>query len=346
MQLRKHLSSLNRTTLKAWQGIHVDKRSSTTFACGMNVEVVHPDELGPADLEVWRRFQSEDQRLASPFLAPEFAQAVGRARHDARVAVIHDGGVAGYFAFQANERLGVPIGATICDTQAVVCRTDLCWDARWLVHSCGLEMWQFDHLAVHQDPFVPFHTVRHSSPTIDLSRGHDNFLESVRARSKNLIAQVARRRRKLTREVGPVTTSWDSADADEFAALVRWKSDQYQRTGTWDRFERDWIRDVLTELLRCKSVGCSGLMATTHAGDRLAAVHIGLLGGTGLSWWFPAYDPDLSQYSPGLVMLLDLAAQAAELGVRTIDLGRGEHAYKLRVATGAYDLAEGQVPAA
>jgi CelD/BcsL family acetyltransferase involved in cellulose biosynthesis len=312
----------------------------------MKVEVVLPDELGPGDLEVWHRFQSEDPRLSSPFLAPEFAQAVGRARDDARVAVIDDGGVAGYFAFQLNARHGVPIGATICDTQAVVCHRDLCWDARWLVHSCGLDVWQFDHLVIHQDPFAPFHAVRHSSPTIDLSGGHDDFLESVRARSKNVIAQVARRRRKLTREVGPVTTTWDSADPEVFAAMVKWKSDQYQRTGTWDRFEDNWIRDVLTEMLRYKSVGCSGVMAATHAGDRLAAVHVGLLGGSGLSWWFPVYDPDLSQYSPGLVMLLDLAEQAAQRGIRTIDLGRGEHSYKLRVATGAYDLAEGQVPAA
>jgi CelD/BcsL family acetyltransferase involved in cellulose biosynthesis len=311
----------------------------------MNVEVVHPAELGPADLELWRHFQSEDERLASPFLSPEFAQVVGRARRDARVAVIQDGGVVGYFAFQLHGTLGTPIGATICDTQAVVCRRDFSWDAQSLVRSCGLELWQFDHLAVHQAPFVPFHAVLHSSPTIDLSRGHDNFLESVRARSKDLIAQVARRRRKLNREVGPVTTCWRSVAADEFAALIRWKSDQYRRTGTWDRFELDWIRDVLTELLSCESAGCSGLMATTHAGDRLAAVHMGLLGGAGLSWWFPAYDPDLGPYSPGLVMLLDLADQASQRGVRRIDLGRGEHAYKLRVATGAYELAEGQVPA-
>jgi CelD/BcsL family acetyltransferase involved in cellulose biosynthesis len=310
----------------------------------MNVEVVRPDELGPGDVEVWRRFQSEDPHLASPFLAPEFAQAVGRARGDARVAVIEDGGVAGYFAFQVEAGRGVPIGATICDAQALVCRGDWCWDARSLVDSCGLEMWQFDHLVVDQEPFQPFHTVRHSSPVIDLSTGHDGFLASVRAKSKDVLAQVARRRRKLGREVGPVTTSWDSTSADGFEALIRWKSTQYQRTGTWDRFERGWIRDVLTELLGRKEVGCSGLMATTYAGDRLAAVHLGLLGRSGLSWWFPAYDPELGQYSPGLVQLLDLAAQAGEHGVRTIDLGRGEHSYKLRVATGSYELAEGEVP--
>src|SRR5580692_9903645 len=112
-----------------WPGHRIDQRSSTDFAFGMNVEVIHPNELGPSDLELWRRFQTEDARLASPFLAPEFAQAVGRARQDARVAVIGDGGIAGYFAFQVDGTVGVPIGASICDTQAVVCRRDLDWDA-------------------------------------------------------------------------------------------------------------------------------------------------------------------------------------------------------------------------
>src|SRR5687767_9196384 len=55
---------------------------------GVEVRVVRPDELGPAELDRWRAFQLADRRLANPFLAPEFALAVARHQPTARVAVL------------------------------------------------------------------------------------------------------------------------------------------------------------------------------------------------------------------------------------------------------------------
>jgi CelD/BcsL family acetyltransferase involved in cellulose biosynthesis len=313
----------------------------------VNVHVVPPAELGAGECDRWRALQAASPELGSPFLAPEFALAVGRARSDARVAVVEDAdGLAGFFAFQLDtDGAGRPIGAGICDAQAFVCRPALEWDAGWLVEASGLVSWRFDHLAIDQRPFTPFHVVRHRSPIMCLERGHGAFLEDVRARSKDVIAQVARRRRKLGREVGPVQTTWDDRDESAWSQLVTWKSAQYAATGTWDRFDHQWIRQVLDELRAERAPGCAGLVATTRAGNHVGAVHFGLLGRNALSWWFPTYDPALAPYSPGLILLLDLAEQAAERGLSMIDLGRGEHDYKLRVATGAYEVAEGEVPA-
>jgi CelD/BcsL family acetyltransferase involved in cellulose biosynthesis len=68
-----------------------------------------------------------------------------------------------------------------------------------------------------------------------------------------------------------------------------------------------------------------------------------LLSGDRLCWWFPAYDPELARYSPGLILLLELIAEGAARGVPVLDLGRGEHDYKLRVADRFYEVAEGEV---
>jgi CelD/BcsL family acetyltransferase involved in cellulose biosynthesis len=262
------------------------------------------------------------------------------------VAVVEDGsGYAGFFAFQEGpDQLGLPIGAGICDAQAFVCRPDLDWDPRWLVRACGLASWRFDHLRTEQSAFGPFHRALHRAPVIDLAAGHDAFLTAVATVSKDVLAQVRRRRRKLAREVGPVVTEWTEVTTEPFRALLAWKSAQYAATGTWDRFEQPWIRTVLEDLQGSVAPSCAGLLATTRAGGRLAAVHLGLGGLTSLSWWFPAYDPELGPYSPGLVLLLDLAEFAAERGLAMVDLGRGEHGYKLRVATGEYIVAEGEVP--
>ncbi len=73
------------------------------------------------------------------------------------------------------------------------------------------------------------------------------------------------------------------------------------------------------------------------------AVHLGLQSADRLCWWFPAYDPELGRYSPGLILLLALIAEGSARQVPILDLGRGEHDYKLRVADRFYEVAEGEV---
>jgi len=66
---------------------------------------------------------------------------------------------------------------------------------------------------------------------------------------------------------------------------------------------------------------------------------------TVLHWWFPVYDPEdeLARYSPGGILLLKLAEQAAGMGLRVLDLGKGDDPYKDSFRTGAIPLAEGAV---
>src|SRR5205085_684232 len=62
-----------------------------------------------------------------------------------------------------------------------------------------------------------------------------------------------------------------------------------------------------------------------------------------LHWWYPCYCYDLARYSPGLILLLHLAQCAPDFGIRTIDLGKGNEPYKLRVRTSQVLVAEGAV---
>jgi CelD/BcsL family acetyltransferase involved in cellulose biosynthesis len=313
----------------------------------VQLQVVRPRELGSAELDAWDALQRDDDSIASPFLAPGFALAVAAARDDARVAVIEDGSHDGFFAFStSDERIGAPIGASICDAQALVTRCDFDWYPPEIVRAAGLDVWTFDHLAVTQTPFAPFHRSRHRSPIAEISDGYDAYVASVRSNSKDVLAQVARRRRKLGREVGDVVFEWDTRDPDTLDTLFAWKSAQYRETGVWDRFDQPWIVDVVRSLAETATDAITGRLSTLRAGDELVAVHFGLEGRDRVAWWFPAFDRRFGSYSPGLILLVDLIAEAAARGLRLVDLGRGEHHYKLRVATGAYEVAEGAVPAA
>ena len=62
-----------------------------------------------------------------------------------------------------------------------------------------------------------------------------------------------------------------------------------------------------------------------------------------LHGWFPAYDPALAKYSPGLILWLELARAAAVLGLEHIDLGKGQERYKTSLQSGAVQLAEGSI---
>ncbi len=313
----------------------------------MKVTVVHPVELGPTEWSRWASF-APGPALGSPFLSSEFARVIGEQRDDARVGIIDEGPTTrGYFAFQVDsDRVGRPIGATIADAQAVICDPDWDFDARELVAATSLSCWHFDHLIVSQRQFAPYHRQRHRVPVVDLRAGHQHFLDEVRAHSRDLLAQVGRRRRKLEREVGPVLCEWQSNQpGDDMSQLEQWKSGQYARDATWDRFATPWIAEAVRRLARSRDPGCTGVLTALRAGDRLIAAHFGLLGVDRLSWWFPAYDPEFGRYSPGLILLLSLIGEAAERAVPVIDLGRGEHGYKLRVTPHFSEVAEGCVDA-
>ena len=73
----------------------------------------------------------------------------------------------------------------------------------------------------------------------------------------------------------------------------------------------------------------------------MIAAHFGLRTAKVLHYWITSYDRDYSRYSPGLILLLRLAEQAAAMGVETLDLGKGDAQYKQRLMSGAHRVSDG-----
>jgi CelD/BcsL family acetyltransferase involved in cellulose biosynthesis len=311
----------------------------------LRISVVRPGELGPAELARWRRLHDEDPELASPFLAPEFAVCVGRARAGARVAVLEDGGeVVGFFPYERGAfRIGRPIGAGLSDCQGLVAAAGLDWDPRALLRGAGLEVWEFDHLLASQRPFAPYHRARRPSPVIDLGDGYDAWLADRRRAFKGSITAMGRKQRKLEREVGPLHFELDSPDGDLLDTLMRWKSAQYRRTGRADRFARPATVQLVRDLLRTRAPGCSGTLSVLYAGQRPVAIHLGLRSAATLACWFPTYDIGLAKCSPGLLLHQYMAEAAAGADVARLDLGKGDQEYKTVLANRELEVAEGSV---
>jgi CelD/BcsL family acetyltransferase involved in cellulose biosynthesis len=312
----------------------------------MRISVVHPMELGETEWASWRGFQRQDADLANPFLAPEFTMAVARARESVRVAVLEDGGgIAGFLPYEVRGLIGRPVGAGISDCQGLIHRPGLEWDPVGLIRACRLPVWEFDHLLAAQRPFAPHHARRLGSPIMDLSGGFEAYLRRRRAATAGSIKSALRKRRKLARDVGEARLVFDVRDESLLATLMRWKSAQYRRTRQPDRFASRWITQVVRDLSECRAPGCAGTLCGLYAGDRLVAVDFGLRGDSVLVDWFPAYDPDLAAYSPGVLLALAMAEAAAAGGIGYIDLGKGKAEFKNMLASGEVPVCEGMVVA-
>jgi CelD/BcsL family acetyltransferase involved in cellulose biosynthesis len=303
---------------------------------GSRVEPALPGELGAGDIERWRELQRADPALANPFLAPEYAIALGAARPQARVAVLDEG----FFAFESvRPGIGLPLGAGLSDQQAVIGPAGV--DARELAARCGLHALWFEHVP---EPLLPAgvrRVVRYPTPVIDLSGGYTTFFEGRRRASKSLVPTMMRKRRKMEREIGPVRFVFASDDRTVLSDVMRWKSRRYAELGAWDRFADPATIALVDELHATAAPGCSGTLSVLYAGDHVAAAHFGLRSERVLTSWFPTYNPELGGYSPGLLLHFLMAEAAADRGIVAFDLGAGEFGYKDVLSTADEILVRG-----
>ncbi|THA25788.1 GNAT family N-acetyltransferase [Streptomyces sp. RKND-216] len=325
----------------------------------MDVTVHAPGELSAADRAAWaglqaRAWESGNDALANPFLSYGFTAAVGDCFGGVQVAVVRDrregpgvadgGTAAAFFPFRRSPLgVGTAVGLGVSDCQGMVHDGDFRADPHELLRACGLAIWEFDHLAEMQWPFGAAATRWYPSPVIDVGDGYEPYLEGLRSRSPKLVRDLRRRERKLERELGELRYVHDERDPDLLRTLMRWKSAQYRRTGRSDRFAQPELLGLVEQLFGAHEPECAGLLSVLYAGERPIAGHFGLRSQQVISCWFPAYDTDHSNLSPGMLLHLKMAEHAAASGQAYLDLGRGEMWYKDALKTRELRVGEGWV---
>ncbi|MEV5892180.1 GNAT family N-acetyltransferase [Nonomuraea fuscirosea] len=310
----------------------------------MRITLALPRELGPTEVTRWRALQEAHAAFDNPFLSPEFTLTVGELRDDVRVAVIHDGQeIVGFFPFERHPLgIGKPVASGLTDAQGLVHAKDVRIDPVRLIKACGLSVYEFDHLVADQ-PLMSEHHERHPSPIIDLRDGWERYTEFLRLHSGKTYKSTLAKSRKLQREAGPMRHDYATTDLAPLRTLLGWKTDQYRRTGRTDRFAHQWIVELVERLLATQSESFAGVLDMIYVDDRPVAGHFGVRTRTTLAGWFPAYDPQYSKYSPGLIHHLAMAERAAESGIEVIDMGRGQKEYKDKLKNGELEVAEGRV---
>ena len=244
---------------------------------------------------------AQDRISGKPVSCPEFAVAVDKFCPNARVAVLADGpDIVGFFPYQRRRLgVGVPIGYGINDCQVLTDAPGVEWDLPELFRACRVSVWHFDHLVEGQRPFERYATAVAPSPVIDLTAGFAAYQEKLRAKSPQFCKDLAQGRANSSAKPVSCVSWWTHASWRNCAALMRWKSDQYHRTGWVDIFDRPWIIDVVDHLFSTHSDQFGGLLSVLYAGGAPVAAHFGLRSGHVLAQWFPAYDTRFSRQSPG-----------------------------------------------
>jgi CelD/BcsL family acetyltransferase involved in cellulose biosynthesis len=310
----------------------------------LRVAVVKPGELGAAEAAAWARFQRGSPTLLNPFLSLTFTQVVGRARASARVAVVEDGGsIVAFLPFELSaNRIGLPIGWPMNDLQGFI-GSEIRFDARSIVRKAGLRGWRFEHAPPEQAVLAPhyYRGTHVQCPVIDLSHGYDAYLKDAGLLTGRAAGKHRRKQRGLEREVGDLSLDWSSSDPALMRLMMTWRSGKYQASRKL--FSKRSSVQILEELAATREEDCTGALSVLTAGGRPVALHFGIMGPQGLCWWFPAYDLDLGRFSPGIILVLAAAEEAAARQIPSIDLGYGQDAWKFSLATRSYPVAGGGV---
>ncbi len=303
----------------------------------MRISSKNITELTEPERDRWRSLCTRPE-FSSPFLHPEYVERLSPSRPQVEVAIFEQNDRFGFFPFERHPGgIGRPLGVKLADFQGIVCDGEIFFSESEFLKGVGLRCLHFDHLL----PMTPRPTgvVRaDASPYLALEQGVEHYLKDRRAQGNRSLSQLPRKQRKLEREVGAVEFRWHDDDPIALERLFEWKSAQRERTETVNILDYPWVRGFLNELSQHQGPGVSGVLSTLRVNDQVVAAHLGIRTSTCLHYWFPAYDNEVSRYSPGQILLYQMAVKCEEQGIGRIDLGKGDDSYKDSFASGATEV--------
>ncbi len=309
----------------------------------MKTSLITPEELGADCIARWEQLRETNSVYASPFYSPHFALAIGKVRRDAQVAIFeHDGRIVGFFPFhRVRGRIAKPIGGHLNDYHGAIFEPGLTLAGSGLLQSAGLDAYDFDHLPSQFGSGLPLTDANQISPQMDLSNGYDSCIAAKGESWKRGQRDMARKFRKMERELGPFRLEFASKSEDLFNLHAEMRNALYARMGQRQDYCTGWAGEVLRGLRMADSPKFRSALSIIFAGSRPVAAHFGLICGHVLHWWFPAYDLAAQRYSPGLQLIDHCARQGKIEGITTIDFGKGEDRYKTMFADRSVQMLKG-----
>ena len=314
----------------------------------MRIRCFTPGALEQGLLDAWRALQASDPSLASPFLGPDLPLAVEAAGGAVEVAVVEEGDApVAFFPFARHGRsgrTGRAYAANLSDLEGITAAPGLALDARTLLEGCDLARFDFGQALASQPLLAPSHVTIRAALHLDLSQGFEAYKERRFEMGGRELKETLRKARKADRETGGLRLVASERDPRVLDVLLEWKASQLRALRLRNPIaSTSWGPRLLRLLFERREESFGSALTALYLGDRLAAVSMGVRAGRILHGWVTAYEPELHRYSPGRLLLVELARQAEELGIERIEMGVGEEPYKHRFHTGSTAVATGSV---
>jgi CelD/BcsL family acetyltransferase involved in cellulose biosynthesis len=313
----------------------------------MTIDVLRASQLTSRDRARWAQLQSAlGPEYSSPFLSPGWAVGVDAAQApfggETRVAILREGSDAvAFLPVKAGSIAAQPAGAPLCDYQGLISAPGANVDPRELLRALEVDRYDFCHMLASDPAFAPHVQGTDISWMVDLTQGWDAYEQDRRAAGTDILKDIAKKRRKIERDLGPIEFKAFSHSKADFETLFALKREQLKRTRQTDVTSAPWVRLYLENLFESRDPDFGGVLFTMHIGDRLAAAQFNVRGGNEIHAWFIAQDESFDRHSPGLVMFGELIRWMADSPYRTLDLGPVAYRFKDRLANRQRTIAHG-----
>lgn len=309
----------------------------------MKATLITPQELDADSIRRWEELRTTNPVYASPFYSPHFARAVGEVRRDAQVAIFERSGrIAGFLPFhRVRGRIAKPIGGHFNDYHGAILEPGMALADPGLLEAADLKAYDFDHLPSQFGRGAEVMDVRQASPQMNLRNGYDTCVAAKGDSWKRGYRDVARKARKMERELGQIRFEFNSESDEIFDLHGAMRNRLYARMGQRQDYCTGWEGEVLRSLRKVARLEFQSVMSVLYAGSRPVAAHFGLVSCGILHWWFPAYDLAAHRYSPGLQLIDHCARHSAARGITVIDFGKGDDRYKSLFADYAVPMIKG-----
>lgn len=319
-------------------------QSASSAACSVHVLAAH-ELCGDLDQQ-WQLLRKTNPYFASPYFDSNFIRAVAKVRQDVRIIMVEESGVPVCFLpIQENSRgRSVPAGGRLNDYHGILGKPQhSVTHFKKILKAADLKSYSFHAMVPPADEKIERFAFRHiRTHHLDLSNGWPSYRKWVRKHSSTVKRQ-GQKTRNLERDFGPIRFQFDCDDGEILERLIELKRAKYQRSRTFDILSVDWTANLLRELHNVRQPNFRGILQGMWAGDELVCVHFGMMTNDILHYWFPIYDYQFSRYSPGTEMMMRVAEDAADAGIKTLDLGYGDDAWKFKFCNGNQSVINGQI---
>ncbi len=307
-----------------------------------HVSVASLDGMTGAEEALFGAFRDANPDLSSPYFSIDFLKSIAPHTPGGMLARFHDGdAIVGFFAYQKRGQSLQPAGAPLADYHAAVMKEGYAPDWSLLLAAAGAKRLEFNGL-IGADGLDRAPITKHRQ-IADVADGFEAWFASQKSRAPKYFKNLGRCTRNVAKDLPDLKFEWTEVSPALLDWVLKLKVDQYKRSGMHDVFSCGWTRDLLLALAEQKTGNASLMAGVYRRGDELVAAEICLVEGQDLHFWFPAYNPAYSRYSPGLLLTFDIIRHTANMGMKIFDFGSGGEAYKSPMTIDGPLCYEGQV---